>query len=585
MKKFYSFFAMAMAGTLVAGAFTVKSGSPNSVADKIGSSVPLRLDGQQAAPFKSAKSKVFGKLPPMSAVKSLTRAGEDEEIISEAPAGKNLSFCGNSFSFYVDYGEVMQDEWFGLAYDAVLTDDGDFYLKNPVSTLHFDTYIKGKVTDSGLEFEFPQPLYKLVDEDMDEVMIYADVLEYAEIETPDGEYMTTLIPSENTRTLIFDKDEEGNYLMDPDYMLGVTAHDVWQGYGEYNLVLNPFEAEVTKVPESVIFNDTYILADEIFGWDETILNPVSIGVDGNDVYIKGACLALPDAVIKGSLDPETKAISIHSNQLMGRFFNYYLFYMNGDGYEYYDEDWECEMISLEFTDEITLAFDAENDVYTPVVEDDHFASFIFNFGNADVTPCEYYQVDRIYSQGEIKDYAPMAPVITDVYSVIEPSDGEYSYCIEFLLFSDNNDGQILNDKNIYYNVFVNGKLYPLTVEEFPSLEYYGASSITDIPVGLSDDDDIFAMGSYHGISFRNMDIKTIGIRSVYIDGEIRAESEIVTVDVELDSVEGMDSVEARSVEYFDMAGRSLTYPVAGTIAIRKATLSDGSIKFNKVVIR
>ena len=586
MKKFYSFIAMAMAGTLLAGAFTVKPGSPNSVAEKIGSTVSLRLDGQQAAPLKTAKSKVFGKLPPMAAAKSLTRAEGDADIITQAPEGKHITFCGSSFSFYVDYGEVMQDEWFGLAYDGVLTEDGDFYLKNPVSTLLFDTYIKGKMTEDRIEFEFPQPVYMIEDDEMGEVTIYADVLEYAEIETPDGEYMTTFIPSENTRTLIFDKDDEGNFIMDPDYMLGVTANDVWQGYGEYNLVLNAFEAEAVKAPEGIEFNDSYILADEIYGWGETILNPVAIGFDGNDAYIKGAFSGMPNAVIKGTVDPETKAITILGDQLMGRLYNYYIFYMNGDGYVYYDDDWQSDMYSIEFTDEITLAYDAEKDVYTPVVEEEnHFAVFDFNFGNVTNTPCEYYAVDRIYSQGVIEDHAPVAPVFTDVYSIIEPSEGEYSYCIEFLMFRDNDAGQILNENNIYYNVFVNGELYPLTAEEFPSLEELGVESITDVPIGLSDDDDIFAMGSYHGISFRNMDIKTIGLRSVYIDGDLRAESDIVTVDIEAMSVEGLDAADTRAVEYFDMAGRSLVSPAAGTIAIRKTILSDGSVKFSKVVIR
>lgn len=587
MKKLYSLFAVAMAGVLSASAFTAKTGSPNSFAKNFGKTVPFRLDGQQASPLKSERSRVFGKLPAQTAAKPLTRAAEDEDIITEAPAGKHLTFCGSSLSFYVDYGEVNMDEWFGLAYDAVLTDDGDFYLQNPVSSFQFGTYIKGKVTENGVEFEFPQPVYKLEDDSGDEVVIYADVLEYVEVETPDGDYYTTFEPSKNTRTLTFDVDDEGNYIMDIDYMLGLTAFDTWQGFGEYNLVLNPFEAEVTKVPESVVYNDSYILADEILGWDHTILNPVSIGFDGNDAYIKGAFQAMPEAVIKASVDPETKNLTLASNQLMGRFYNYYIFYMNGDGYEYYDDDWQSDMISIEFTDEITLVYDAENDVYTPATEDDHFGVFIFNFGNVADTPCEYYAVDRIYSQGEITNYSPVAPVITDIYSVEAQSGGEYSYCVEFMLFGDNDEGQILNDNNIYYNIFVNGELYPLTAEEFPSLEYMGLKSITDIPIALSDDDDIFAMGSYHGISFRNKDIQTIGVRALYIDGSIRAESEIVTVDTDGNTVavDEIGDAQVVATEYYDLSGCRVVSPAAGSISVCKSVLSNGSVKYSKVVIR
>lgn len=586
MRKFYSLILLAAASTLAAGAYTAKPGDAACIADKAAMTVAFSPDGSQRAPMKSPRCKVFGKLPSAAQLgaKAPTREVDDFNVITEPPAGKLATFCGSSFSFYIDYGEVMQDEWAGLAYDAVVTDNGDFYLKNPVTTLQWDTYIKGKLTDEGISFEFPQPLYRFEDETEGALNLYADVLEYAEVETPDGDYITTFVPAENTRTLTFEKDEEGNYVMDPEYMLGVTYDGTWQGYGEYNLALTPFEASVATVPDGLVYDNTYVLADEILGWDHTILRPVMIGIDGCDAYLKGVSLALPDAVIKGSFNPETKAISIPTNQFMGRFYHYYLFMMNGDGTEYFDEEWGEDMINISFTDEdIVLSYDEETNVYTPVTEEDHFAVILFNFGNSIESPCEYYAVDRIYSQGEITDFAPIAPDIEDIYSVSD-IDPDYSYCIEFELYADNKDGQLLQDANIYYNIFINGALFPLTAEEFPFLAGMGIEEVTDIPAALSDNEDLYASGNFHGIAFRNKDIKTIGVRALYIDGDIRGESEIVTVEAPGSSVEGVfGDNEVKSVEFYDIAGRRLSAPVKGSIMIRRAIFSDGTVETTKEI--
>ncbi|MDE6669090.1 MAG: hypothetical protein K2K26_05355 [Muribaculaceae bacterium] len=590
MKRFYSVMGVALAGVMAANAYTVKPETGSSVWENAGKGVSFRVDGNQAAGMKSDRAKVFGKLPAESVTgrKAPAREGEEFNVITTPPAGETLTMCGSSISFFVDYGEVMQDEWDGLAYDAVVTEDGDFYLKNPMSRLQWDTYIKGKITDEGVTFEFPQPLYRIEDEEMGVIDLYAEVLEYAEIEVGIDDYVVTFIPAEDTRTITFEKDEDGNYAMLGDNMLGVVnSTGNWQGFGEYQLVLKPFKAEKIEVPADIKYDYTYVLADEIFGWDHTILRPMAIGFDGSDAYLKGISLAMPDAVVKGSFDAETQILSIPTNQFMGQFYNYYIFMMVGDGYEYYDPSWDSDMIETNFTDEpLRMLYDAETNVYTPIInEEDHFAVMFFNFGNTNVSPCEYYEVNRIYSQGEITDYAPLAPQIEDIYSVSE-FDPNYSYCIEFMVFADNADGQMLMDSNIYYNIFINGELYPLTVEEFPGLANFGIESITDIPASLSDDDDIYASGNFHGIAFRNQNISTIGIRAVYIADGVRGESEIVTVEAPTNGVENVgNSLQVVSEEYFDVAGRRLSGPVAGSIVLRRAVMSDGTVKTSKVMMR
>lgn len=515
----------------------------------------------------------------------------DSGVIVNPPDGRKQMMLGSSITFYLYYDEIAQDESYGLAYEAVFCDDGSVYLKNPVSMFDWNTYIKGELTDEGISFSFPQHLYTLENEEGGApVEIMADVLEYAEIEDPlDPEnYFVTFVPSEETRTVTFVKDEDGAYVMEGDYMIGLTWNDIWQGYGEMQLRLEPFDATPVAVPSGLAYDYSYILADELNGWDHTVLRPLGIAWDGDDVYLSGIASGMPGAVIKGSFDRQANTLTIDSDQFMGEFYNHYIFMMTGAGYTYYDEFWEEDMVSFDIIDEpLVFNYDPEENVFTPVVpEGNEYAYLIFNFGNTTAYPCEYYAVDRIYSQGRITDYAPVNPEVLGInnISVIDP---DYSYSFEFNIFGDNAEGQILRDECIYYNLFVNGELYTFRAEDYPQLEEEGYDSLTDIPVMLNVGDDIFASGNYHGIAFRTQDIETVGVRAVYIDGDIRGESEIVTVDTEgnpVGAVEGISAGDNTGVrEYFDTFGRRVKAPLPGTVIIERSATSDGRVKVRKVI--
>ncbi|MDE5998023.1 MAG: hypothetical protein K2G77_07430, partial [Muribaculaceae bacterium] len=184
------------------------------------------------------------------------------------------------------------------------------------------------------------------------------------------------------------------------------------------------------------------------------------------------------------------------------------------------------------------------------------------------------------------EYAPIAPEVIEV-NEIELFDPEYSYAIEFSIFGDNKEGQILIDNNIYYNIYINGELYTFTAEEYPSLLDEGIEEVTDIPVFLNAGDDIFSSGNYHGVALKRKDIETIGIRALYIDGKTRAESEIVTVNTlgEPTSVGQTVITPSTKTELFDIGGRRISGNVNVGVTIKRTTLSDGSVQVEKIIRR
>lgn len=557
--------------------------------------MPEKSDCAIQPGIPTANSKSFGKLQKPSVIEKALKTGaqrgaeDDLGVITEAPAGKLTTMLGTSQTFYIYYDEISMDETFGIAYEGVFTESGEVYLKNPVSMLDWDTYIKGKVTEEGLQFDFPQLLYRSDDEEGG-FDLYVDVLEYTEVESPDDpdDYNVTFAPSEETRSITFTKMDDGSYMMLDDYMMGVTWEGIWQGYGEMYLSLLPFEATVAEVPEGIDYDYSYLLADELNGWDHTVLRPIGIGEADGVTYIKGISNGMPDAIIYGKFDKEANTLTIPSDQFLGKYYNHYIFMMVGEGYSYYDEYWGEDMISFDITDEpMVLNYDPETNVYRPVIpEGSEFSYIIFNFGNSETYPCEYYAVDRIYSQGEITDYTPIAPEVIAVNN-IEMFDPEYSYAFEFNIFGDNEEGQILIDNNIYYNIFVNGELFTFTAEEYPLLEDEGITELTDIPVFLNVGDDIFASGNYHGVAFKRNDIETIGVRTVYIDGDIRAESKTVTVDTngEPVGVSEIGTSDAAVSEIYDLNGRRISGHPGKGVFIKRTILSNGSTRTEKRIIK
>lgn len=538
---------------------------------------------------KEIKATVKGKV--LTGLRA-RKGAKSQEVIVTPPEGEKQMMLGSSITFYLYYDEVAQDESYGLAYESVFCEDGSVYLKNPISMLDWDTYIKGQVTEDGIEFTFPQLLYSIEQEEegVPSVDLMVDVLEYAEIDNPDDpdDYYVTFVPSEETRTIKFIKEEDGSYMMDGDYMMGVTWNDEWQGYGEMGMVLEPFTATPVTAPSGLDYDYSYILADELNGWDTTILRPVGIAHDGNDVYIKGLASGMPDTVLKGEFDPAANTLTIPSDQFMGEFYNHYIFMMTGSGYTYYDEDWECDMVTFDIMeDPVVLNFDPEKKLYTPVVpEGMENVYLIYNFGNTVAYPCEYYAVDRIYSQGELTDYAPVNPEIISIED-ISFFDPDYSYSFEFNIFGDNKDGQILRDDCIFYNIYINGELYTFTAEEYPELADAGYSSLTDVPVFLSAGDDIYAYGNYHGIAFKAQGIETVGVRALYIDGDKRGESQIVTVDKEGNPVDGVSNIYDDCIggvkEYYDLFGRRVTGSEGGTVIIERTIGKNGKVETRKII--
>lgn len=101
--------------------------------------------------------------------------------------------------------------------------------------------------------------------------------------------------------------------------------------------------------------------------------------------------------------------------------------------------------------------------------------------------------------------------------------------IEFMQYPSDADGNLISVEQLGYYIYVNGKRFMFTKEQYP---YLGWSATDFIPFGYCDDynnGDIFNDGYYNVVLFYIDDYDTLGVQSVYRAGGIETRSDIITV--------------------------------------------------------
>jgi hypothetical protein len=229
---------------------------------------------------------------------------------------------------------------------------------------------------------------------------------------------------------------------------------------------------------------------------------VNVGIAGTDVFVQGISEDLPDAWIKGTLDPKTNKVTFPTGQYLGQagflfwVFDYYFAGYGENGLEDVVMAYDPEAKTLTMESPTDLLINAAWLLYDP------------NLILTDVT------------LQEIADVAatPAQPTITAA-----TLDGNYPNVTINVPDTDAEGNPLLVGKLSYqYYYDVNHTVSPLTLS--PSEYMYLYADMTEIPYTFTDDYDIYNYRLY-----LNMDISTwnkIGIQSIYRGGGEEHKSEI-----------------------------------------------------------
>lgn len=543
--------------------------------------IPLLMSGQPLVKGMTGESRSL-RLPEISSIPgiafpnkvmrpdAMANAPEyPSEIITEAQ-GETKTYIRSGFGYQM---ELDFDVEF-ISGKFVFGADNKVYIHNPISFLPSDSYMVGEMIDGEtIKVGFPQIIYS---------------------ESYDGETYDYYV---NKMNFIYDNEEEqtGWYFVDADdntlsyklvddnwelqgtdmarSVLGLTDVDgSWMGYADFMTVFKPYEVTTVTLPAGVETAPWAMTFDDIDG------RFVEVGFDNDDVYLQGFTTYLPDAWIKGRV--ENGKIIFPSKQYVGIDYitNHYDYFFGAD-WEYVEvvnDDQTFYDLEVTLTDEMEFTFDSD----AKVMKSEQ--AMILNTNNEYRAYMDGILSPKIALQPQDISLVPMNPSIN--YYV--PYNMEIGFgMLAFMVPKVNNEGELLDSKNLYYRIYLDDEVMIFYNDEFVCFD----DDTTDIPFEFLDEMEgmIYNNGVEHGVILVSEGYDRIGVQSVYktTDGKEYC-SEIV-----YDSESGIhgvsDEVDGNGVvgiEYFSVTGQKLSNPAEGIVIVRKSMV-DGSVKCTKVVIK
>lgn len=506
-------------------------------------------------------------VPATIAAKLLTESGTAADI-----SGETVSLARESQSYMSIQGFVIPVKSYNSVAELVKSADGtSCTLVYPIAELSTKS-ITGTIAGGKVSFALPQKVNQVtVDEDGTPATYDIYVTTFSEVEVEPG--VTSWVSDGKPQTMVFTLGDDGSLTADNEkLMMGVGA-DMgddgmqWLGFGDVNIRMTPMTDKAVEVPSGLV-TENYVVRN----MDSPYI--AQVGFDGEDIYVKGLVSGVPEGWIKGKVS-EGK-VTFDNGQYLGiahtatTYRNYvYCVVTTQD----YDSEFNVVYAPIEPTFEVS--FDSEKKNLS-------FATSQIVCMSVSPDQTQYIksiaQYVSLEYRGVFEPTTPPEPVIESFTAYDETSGyGE----IDFTMPDNGADGKVLDYSNYFYNVYVDGKLYEVKPDVYPSV----TEAMTDIPYSYTEENDFYTYpGGYHMFYFRIPEYKSIALQSVYTVGGVTNKSGLVYAVGESGVEEvRMDASKVINEEYFDLTGRRTTAKSKG-IVIKRETLSDGSVRTSKCIL-
>lgn len=498
---------------------------------------------------------------------------EDTTVITEAPAGKATDYSRASDAFGVMMGMLLYAEDSGLTVNYVEGEDGKVYISNPFSQFPLHAYLEATREGDVLSIAGAQAVLEMVDETTGELS-YAYACPMVSRATPDGGewfFADTKNPLQMT--------VKGDSIVTaPETFIGLFVWDeeqkdlAWTGYGDYNMKYSRQTSSLVTPPADLATDRWSMILDDGTGYF------VNVGAAQDALYVQGLYGNTPNSWVK--LDVNGSKAVLNDVQYLGKDENWHYAYAVGGVMEnQYIEEWD-DYIDVAVPQGV-LPFDYNAEARTLTTSAPN-ALIICTQENCTAYSA-YFPSISIMKQDHVAGTLPLAPqgLYTNVY---EPG----SVTLEFALPMVDVDGALLETANISYRVFVDGELFEFYNDEYTKLPQ---PQMNELPWGFTEGYDFYATGVYHSIYFYFEGYETLGVQTVYREpGNESAPlySEITTLAAtnDPDGIEGVaqGTKQVKSVEYFDLQGRSVAAPAKGLNIVR-TTFADGTSATRKAFVR
>lgn len=517
----------------------------------------------QASPRHLSQQKVNATpLETGAASRATELVPTNTEIISETPEGTLYYPAYGSATTWTYYnGNVASFANDGFAGAMVVADDAiylrDFITENPTGT-----WIKGDLADDGtVTFRFPQLIYRTEATEARPSYPYLVAAMKPKAEW-NGSISLVVDPDDCDMVMHWD----GQHLVQdvPDVAIGledyagivglVSNTGGFSGLAEQGTVYSLDYEEAPQVPDFVETSDYVAIYTNEYGMDGHIY--VKLGEADGQLWIQGLNLYAPEAWICGDIEGTTATF----RPQYGGVYEGFMMYLTG-ATGTLDKITLKEGFTMQRTD---IGWSSINDV------------IIANIGWRVLGQMQ--QMEGIFieplSEGT---RIPAKPDNLDGMAYDEALGGGVA---QYRIPTVDTEGKDLDTYSLYYNIYFDG-----VKKTFYPNDYFVLTPMTDVPWNYANSEQFFRADDNTIMLGLFEPVKEVKIQSVYLDRNKLTYSEpaYINFGASVEGVGGAATVVAE--EWYNLSGIRVERPTAAGLYIKRSTMSDGSVKTTKSVVR
>lgn len=465
--------------------------------------------------------------------------GQAPSVIDETPAGTPKMYARSGDGFMLVYGYILPHDPNGQILNTVMADDNKtIYIQDPVSSAIAETWVKGTVEDSKISVPTGQYIMYEPSEGYGAILAAGKLTEVED----DGDIYLTYVMDETVTDITFNIADDGSVKLDDKYSFTFDASDPegevnpeyivtvfwdddksWAGYADYNTAYTPFDDVTNSIPEAVVFSDWKLSSVNVDS-EKPVTTFVSVGIEGDKMYITGLYRDMPEAVVAGTITDGK--VTLESNQYLGISDIVYLTYFVGGTYSvetFPDPDFgDYNEVTNVATESIVFNYDA--DAKTLTAPDN--AALYINAGRANVDTGEGISQFASYFGPSLSEFHEVAatPATPEILEFGDYFDDYGCIGISMYIPTVDTEGNDININKLYYVIYtrVDGEeeefvFYP---DEYVGLEEMNIDEMTEVPYTMQ-------IEGYDGVDIRygGEDVffyttlpDAYGVKSVYKGG-------------------------------------------------------------------
>lgn len=519
-------------------------------------------------------------------VLSLTASAQ---ILSTQPEGQLIKNMYRSSKSVTTADGIVDVKYEGLVSSMVIGNDGSLYVKNPLSYLASNSWLKlTKVSDQNYKATLPQDIYK--DNGEDEFSSDERIFTLNRLSKSEDTYNVVSTDKNNVNFTWDGKTLKMADMSNNSEIIGIVSNNEWNNkYGDWNITIETLNDQVITPPTSAKEQQFLISYKSLdpFKTDD-VQRRISGAIDGNDIYLKGLFenSQLENVWVKITKN-NNKAI-FATNQYLGigqkKDFNQNDAISDNTEYHIYAgafKNWSTTANEIEFNvDGATNVLSTEGIIKISLGKS--------SSENNNTSEDEKYEEIRnlVITPFSENGATPMKPELEFCSSRPNYENTKTLTTISFRIYNKDTEDKYLDSEKMHYNIYLNDNTTPYTFkkEKYPNIN---DNAITDIPFEYhgTDNKDIEVHGDQRSIQFDEDNITSLKVVLVYTLNGKKYQSEpliakVVATKNDTNGIEGATFNKNVTEKYYTLDGRQLQHLQKGLNIVKT---SNGTTR--KVIIK